>query len=177
MFGYIDGMTLSMPRMVYAFARDGFLPKALAAVSPGTQSPSASIIVQLTLALALAGTFERLALLANVSALVLYLGCALAAWKLRADGVTTDGQAPFRVPFAAVIPWVTCLVIVWLLTGLGRDEWLAFGVCLAVGSLAYLARARRRRRPARWPALRSTRCQSRCRIGSPGAHFFPMWWC
>ena len=76
-------------------------------------------------------------------ALALYFGCALAAWKLRADGVTTDGQAPFRVPFAAIIPWVTCLVILWLLTGLARDEWLAFGVCLAVGSLAYLARSRR----------------------------------
>lgn len=146
MFGYIGGMTLSMPRMVYAFARDGFLPKTLAAVNPANQSPSASIIVQsaLTLALALSGTFERLALLANVSALVLYLGCALAAWKLRADGVTTGGQAPFKVPFAAVIPWLTCLVIIWLLTGLGRDEWLAFGVCLALGSLAYLARARQR---------------------------------
>ena len=97
----------------------------------------------LTLALAMSGTFERLALLANVSALVLYLGCALAAWRLRANGVTTGGQAPFKVPFAAIIPWVTCLVIVWLLTGLARAEWLAFSVCVAVGSLAYLARSRR----------------------------------
>ncbi|MGH9173463.1 MAG: APC family permease, partial [Vicinamibacterales bacterium] len=31
MFGYLGGMTLSMPRMLYAFARDGFLPRRLAA--------------------------------------------------------------------------------------------------------------------------------------------------
>ena len=34
MFGYLGGMTLSMPRMVYAMARDGALPRALAAVHP-----------------------------------------------------------------------------------------------------------------------------------------------
>src|SRR6185436_192814 len=27
MFGYLGGMTLSMPRMVFALARDGFLPR------------------------------------------------------------------------------------------------------------------------------------------------------
>lgn len=144
MFGYLGGITFSMPRMVYAFANDGFLPKRFAAVN-SRHTPSAAILVQsvLTLALALSGTFERLALLANVSALVLYLGCALASWKLRSDGVTSDGKAPFRVPFAAVLPWITCLVIAWLLTGLARQEWIAFGVCVAVGSLLYVARARR----------------------------------
>ena len=37
----------------------------------------------IALALAISGTFERLAILANVSVLALYLGCALAAWRLR----------------------------------------------------------------------------------------------
>ena len=84
-----------------------------------------------------------MALLANVSALVLYLGCAVASWKLRSDGITTEGQAPFRVPFAAVLPWVTCLVIAWLLTGLAQQEWIAFGACVAIGSLLYVVRSRR----------------------------------
>jgi APA family basic amino acid/polyamine antiporter len=145
MFGYIGAVTMSIPRMLYAFARDGFLPKSLAEVHPSTQSPTAAIIVQstLTLALALSGTFENLALLANVAALVLYFGCALAAWKLRADGVTTGGQKPLKIPFVAALPWVTCLVIIWLLTGIQQNEWIAFGVCVAVGSLAYLLRAKR----------------------------------
>ena len=34
MFGYLGGMTLSIPRMVFALARDGFLPRALATVHP-----------------------------------------------------------------------------------------------------------------------------------------------
>jgi APA family basic amino acid/polyamine antiporter len=145
MFGYLGGLTFSMPRMIYAFAEDGFLPRRLSSVHPTYHTPTAAIVLQsvLVLALALSGTFERLALLANVSALALYLGCALASWKLRADGVTIEGKAPFMMPFGAVLPWLTCAVIAWLLTGLARQEWIAFGACVAVGSLVYLVRARR----------------------------------
>jgi len=145
MFGYLGGMTLSMPRMVFALALDGFLPRALAVVHPQHRSPQAAIIVQslVTLALAVSGTFEKLAILANVSALALYLGCALAAWQLRRAGVT-GGSAAFRVPLGGVVPWLACGVIVWLLTGLTANEWLGFGACLAAATLVYaLTRGRR----------------------------------
>ena len=118
MFGHLGGMTLSMPRIVYALARDGFLPARSRRVHPIHRSPQPAIITQslLTLALAITGTFEQLAIIANVSALALYLGCAVAAWKL--------GQSP-------IVPVLACGVIVWLLTGLTLDEWLAFGACVA----------------------------------------------
>ncbi len=131
MFGYLGGMTLSMPRMLFALGRDGFLPRALAAVHPQHRSPHAAIAVQslIALSLAVSGTFERLAIFANVSALALYLGCALAAWRLTGKGV---------------VPWLAVGVIVWLLTGLTRDEWLGFGLCVAAASVVYLiARGRR----------------------------------
>ena len=138
MFGYLGGMTLSIPRMLYALARDGYLPRALAAVHPRHHAPRSAIVVQslVTSALAISGTFERLAILANVSALALYLGCALAAWKLR------PRSSSFGL--GAVVPWLAAAVILWLLTGLTRDEWLGFGACLAAGSLVYwISRGRR----------------------------------
>lgn len=124
MFGYLGGMTLAVPRIVYALSRDGFLPGALSIVHPVSRSPQPAIVVQsiLALVLALTGTFEQLAVLANVAALVLYFGCAAAAWRL--------GQGP-------AVPILACLVIVWLLTGLVVDEWLAFGACVAIASLVY----------------------------------------
>ena len=145
MFGYLGGMTLSMPRMLFALARDGFLPRALAAVHPQHRAPQLAIVVQSAIALALAtsGTFEKLAIFANVSALALYLGCALAAWQLARMGIVGDG-ASVRVPLGRVVPWLACLVIVWLLTGLTRDEWLGFGACVLVGSLLYVATRSRR---------------------------------
>ena len=140
MFGYLGGMTLSIPRMVFALARDGFLPRALASVHATHRTPQAAIITQsaLALALAISGTFEKLAILANVSALVLYLGCALASWRLRQMGVQGTGPS-FTVPLAGVVPWLACGVILWLLTGLTRDEWLGFGACIAAASITYLA--------------------------------------
>jgi amino acid transporter len=145
MFGYLGGMTLSMPRMLFALARDGFLPRALAAVHPQHRSPQAAVVAQSLIALTLAasGTFERLAIFANVSALALYLGCALAAWRLRQRGVNA-GATSFRVPLGGVAPWLACAVIVWLLTGLTRNEWLGFVACLVAGSLIYLLTRRRR---------------------------------
>lgn len=127
MFGYLGGMTLAMPRVVYALARDRFLPAVLARIHPDHRSPQAAIVAQavLTLTLAMTGTFERLAILANVSALALYFGCAVAAWKL--------GQSP-------TVPILACGVIVWLLTGLTLNEWIGFGACIAVGTLVYVAR-------------------------------------
>jgi len=126
MFGYLGGMTLSIPRMVFALARNGFLPRALATVHPIFRVPQAAIVAQsiLTVALAISGTFEKLAILANVSALALYFGCALASWRLRQQAV-------------AIVPLLACGVIVWLLTGLTRGEWFGFGACLGLASVVY----------------------------------------
>lgn len=129
MFGYLGGMTLSVPRIVYALARDRFLPALLSKVDPIHRAPQAAIVFQvvLTLTLAITGTFEKLAILANASALALYLGCVLASWKL--------GQA-------AIVPLLAGAVILWLFTGLTLDEWLGFGACIAVASLVYLVAKR-----------------------------------
>jgi basic amino acid/polyamine antiporter, APA family len=137
-FGYLGGMTLSMPRALFALARDGFLPKSLAAVHPVYRTPHIAIATQslLTVVLAATGTFEGLAILANVSALALYFGCALASWKLRQLNVSTGGAA-FKVPGAAVVPWLACAVIVWLLTGVTSMEWMGFLICVGIASLVY----------------------------------------
>lgn len=142
MFGYLGGMTLSVPRMVYAFARDGFLPRALAATHPSFHSPHLAIALQslLTVVLAATGTFEQLALLGNIAALALYFGCALAAWRLHA--MDPSGAAPS--PVMRVAPWLACAVIAWLLTGVTRWEWVAFGVCVAVATVVYIAATGRR---------------------------------
>lgn len=150
-FGYLGGMTLSMPRALFALARDGFLPKVFAAVHPAHRTPHVAIIVQslLTLALAVTGTFEQLAILANVSALALYLGCALASWKLRRMNVTAGAKA--GVPGGAFVPWIACAVIVWLLTGVASLEWLGFLICIGLASMIYMvtrASGRRVRTPA-----------------------------
>ncbi len=138
MLGYVGGMTLAVPRALYAFARDGLLPRALATVHAAHRTPYVAIVVQALVCwvLAASGQFERLALLANVSTLVLYAACCGAAWQLRRADVRAGG-VPFRVPLAGVVPALAILVIAALLTSVTRGEWLVVAGALVVATAVY----------------------------------------
>lgn len=150
MFGYIGGMTLAVPRALFALGRDGFLPRALASVHPRHHTPHVAIATQavITAALALTSGFEALAILANLATLLLYAACCLAAWQLRRRDVRAGG-IPFRVPGGAVVPFLALGAIAYLLTSIQPGEWATAGVVLALCSLIYVAtRAARAARSA-----------------------------
>ena len=148
-FGYVSGMTLAVPRMLFAFGRDGFLPAPLAAVHERFRTPYVAIIVQtlIVIGLAVSGSFEKLAIIANGSILLVYAACCLAVIELRRRKVQESG-APFRVPFAAAIPVLAVLVIVWLMTSLTAEEWKALLVVAAVAIVVYAASLPSRRAAA-----------------------------
>jgi len=142
MFGYLSGAVLATPRCLFAFARDGFLPRAFATVHPRFRTPSFAIIVNtiLTLALALSGTFVGLAILANVTVLLLYMFCAVAAWVLRRKDVRLAG-APFQIPGGSLVPILAFGALGWiLLSTVTVREFLAVGVVVAVAVGMYTAR-------------------------------------
>jgi amino acid transporter len=146
MFGYLCGMVLAIPRALFALARDGFLPRVVAAVHPRYHTPYVAIGVQVTVACAFAitSTFERLAILANLTLLLLYAACCLAAWRLRRRGVQAGG-VPFAAPGGGWAPIAACAVIAWMLTGIRAAEWAAMAVALlAAGLLFVVARWRQR---------------------------------
>lgn len=151
MFGYVGGMTLAVPRALYAFARDGRLPRALAAVHPRHRTPHVAIWAQTALvwALAASGTFERLAVLANVSTLVLYAACCVAAWALWQRDVreapVRAGGVRVRVPFHPVVPWLAVAVIAAMLTSVQLREWTVVAGVLALAAVGYAVTARGRR--------------------------------
>lgn len=141
-FGYLCGMILAIPRALYAFARDGVLPLGLASVHPKYHTPWVAIIVQalLSLALALTSGFEPLVILANVSVLFVYLGCAAAAWQLRRINVRDESGAIVKpIPGSGYAPLLATIVIVLLLTSITRREWLVAGSCAGVGVVFWLA--------------------------------------
>lgn len=142
MLGHAGAMILATPRMLFAFARDGFLPSALARLHPVYRTPVGPIFVQcaIVLGLAITSTFERLAIIANLSMLVLYGMCCLATWQLRRRDVRTGGGMPFRVPAPTVVVVLACLVIGWMLTSATIAEWTALGIGLAVASAIFMLR-------------------------------------
>lgn len=145
MFVYVSGMALAVPRMLFAFARDGFLPSPLARVHTTWRTPHVAIAVQalVVLFLAMFGDFEKLAVASNSTALLAYAACCAATAELQRRDVRAGG-IPFRVPAARVVPWLALAVIVWLLSGLRAAEWRAavFVVTAAIG--VYLASRRAR---------------------------------
>jgi len=152
MFGYVSGMTLSVPRMLFAFARDGFLPAPLARVHPRFRTPHVAIVVQACIAalLAATGSFEPLAILANGSVLCVYAACCVAAAELRRRDVRLEGApAVPRSPAMAVVPWLALGVIVWLLASLRLGEWIAVLATAAVAAILFLLGFRTRRRAMR----------------------------
>jgi len=154
MLGYLSGMTLAMPRALYALGRDGYLPRAVAAVHRTFRTPHVALAVQgaVGLALALTAGFERLAILSNVSVLVLYLLCCIAAWELRRRDVRAGG-IPFRVPGGPLVPVAAVVVILWILAQATLRELSVMGVVIVVCALLFLLTAPRRRalRPASLP--------------------------
>jgi amino acid transporter len=149
--GYLSGMMLAIPRALYAFARDGFLPSRLGAVHPRFRTPHVAIGVQaaVVLVLALTSGFERLAVIANSATLLVYLACCVAAWELRRRDVRGAG-APFQVPGAAVVPVLACIVIAVLLSSVTLREWSVLVAVVALASAVFVAtRGRRLRTPAR----------------------------
>jgi amino acid transporter len=151
MFGYVSGMMLAVPRALYAFGRDGFLPRIVAGIHPRFHTPHVAIVIQTVIVATLAatGTFERLAIISNGSILLVYLVACVSVLELRRRNVRAGGT-PFRVPAVAIVPFLAMAAIVWMLTSLERREWAGLGVLVGVAVIIFAAT-----RPSRLRALRA----------------------
>jgi basic amino acid/polyamine antiporter, APA family len=129
---------LSMPWVLNAFAKQGQLPRPIAAIHPRYGTPAVAIIVYSAIGalLALSGTFKQLLTVASAGTLIVYFICCLGVLRLRARNIVSDGAA-FRVPFGPVIPLSACAIIVWLLTTLSPAEWVAAAAFILVVGCAY----------------------------------------
>jgi amino acid transporter len=150
MFAYVSGMTLALPRMLFAFGRDGFLPASFASVHPSWRTPHVAIVAQVIVvaALALLADFEKLAVAANSTGLLVYGACCLAAAELQRRDVRAGG-IPFEVPGGRAAPWLAAGVIGWLLSSITIAEWGAAALVIAAALVVYaLTRSSRRARIA-----------------------------
>jgi basic amino acid/polyamine antiporter, APA family len=139
MLGALAGDVLSIPRILFAGARDGLLPKPLAKVHAHYLTPHIAITFYAALGflLAISGGFKQLATIASAAVLITYLGVVLASVKLQIKN-TDKAANTFRMPGGFIIPVLACAGIVWLLCNLTRPELIGIAVFIAVFSIAYL---------------------------------------
>jgi len=132
MVGFLGGDILGQSRVLFAFARDGLLPRQLAAVHPVTRAPWVAVIVNAVIAAALAmsGSFIVLAPVASIAIVLLYIATCLAAWAV------SRRQAP-EEPLAGAAPLLAIPGLAWVLAQSTRQEFLAVALALLAGAVLY----------------------------------------
>lgn len=142
-FGWIGSHMLGAPRILFAFSRDGLLPRWLSVVNPRTHAPARAVTIHalIAIALALSGTFETLAVLSGLATAGIYIMACASAWRLHRLGVNADGGAPhYRIlPLAAAMAVLSMIVII----ALGKPAEIAGLAALVAGSVGWFLVARR----------------------------------
>src|SRR6266849_5287494 len=142
-FGFMTATMLATPRTLFALEVDGYLPQSLASVHPEHHTPYVAIAIQgvIVCGIAITGTYVKLAIVADVAILLVYLACCLGVWRLRRLDVGGGAaDKPFVMPAGRVVPWVAAGLIVALLARATAQAWLLTGGVMAAASVAFLVR-------------------------------------
>jgi APA family basic amino acid/polyamine antiporter len=144
---------VGMGRIGFAISRDGLLPPAVGRVHPRWGTPYRVTIGTTLLVMAISGfvPLTELADLVSIGTLFAFVLVSAAVAILRR---TRPGmERPFRVPFSPVLPVLSALACLYLMSNLSVTTWLRFLAWLAVGLVIYLVYGRRH---ARLAARRTT---------------------
>ena len=128
------GQSISGSRSLYALAEQRDLPSPIAWVHPTWRTPVVAILLTsgVALALALNGSFAKLALASAVSRLLVYAGTAAAVLALR-----RQGPAPFTIPGGPVVPVAALVVCVALVAGATAEQFKIGGLALVAGAVLF----------------------------------------
>jgi len=125
------------PRIFFAMARDGLLPKWAAHLNPVTKIPSTTtVITGVFVGLwSLIGDAAETYDLTNIGTLFAFMLVSIGVLVLRYK--EPERPRPFRVPLV----WPVCVLsaagCVFIMYGLPRTAWERFGIWLAIGLVLY----------------------------------------
>jgi amino acid transporter len=137
-FANSTGDLLATPRMLFAGARDGLFPRPLAKVHSKFATPYIAVITYggMILLFAIFGGFDKLAVLASCSMLLIYLTVILAMLKLRSKENPGDAKT-FKVPGGYIIPVIAIAAIIWLLVNMERIDQTSTLLFIAIICVIY----------------------------------------
>jgi len=128
------GNLLGTSRLVFALGRDGYLPRAFGRVTRVHRVPLLALVAHATPAwlLAIAGSFDTLALISGGAICLVYGLVSLAAWRAQRLDLRERGDAPFVLPGGPLIPAFGFATMVAIVFQLKPDEFAAIVIALAV---------------------------------------------
>jgi APA family basic amino acid/polyamine antiporter len=134
------------PRILYAMARDGLLPRWASRVHPRYRTPHVTTVVTgvVVAAGSLVADENEIYDLTNIGTLAAFAFVCVGVLVLR---VTHPGAArPFRVPYVWPVALGGAAACLYTMAGLPPTAWERFGIWLAAGLVVYFAYGFRRSR-------------------------------
>jgi APA family basic amino acid/polyamine antiporter len=135
---------LGQARVWFAMSRDRLLPSAFSRVHPRFRTPAyatwvAGILVAIPAGLFDVGTFAEMS---NIGTLFAFVLVSTGVIVLRIK--QPNRPRSFRVPFGHLIPTLSVVFCVLLMTGLPAKTWLRFVIWLVIGLFVYVFYSRKR---------------------------------
>lgn len=130
-------------RLIYAFSRDGLLPKILSEVNPKHQTPAKNTWITATLIVFCAGfvPLDKLTELVNMGTLLAFTFVSIGVILLRKNKETpNDG---FKVPFYPFVPIISFVLCIFLMSQLSTHTFIFCGIWMVVGLVIYFIYGRR----------------------------------
>ncbi len=126
-------------RILFAMSRDGMLPELFHRVNPRTMSPVACTIVVAIFVAAIAAFVPDAVLwdLTSMGTLVAFMVVSLGVMILR--HTRPDMPRGFKVPFYPVLPILSILSCLYLISKLGLTIFELFGIWLVIAAVFYFA--------------------------------------
>ncbi len=123
-------------RVLFAMARDGLLPRALAKTSSRGTPVRITVLIALVIA-ATASVFpiSKLEEMVNVGTLFAFVLVSAGVIVLRRT--RPDLERGFRAPWVPALPIASICACVWLMVNLTALTWVRFGVWLVLGTAIY----------------------------------------
>ncbi len=130
-------LLLAQPRVLFAMARDGLLPPAVAALHPRYHTPHRmTLLCGAAVALVASLTpIEKLAYLCNIGTLFAFFLVCLGVLVLRVSHPTLP--RPFRCPWGKTVSSLGALVCLGLMLSMPASSWWRLGLWLLTGLAIY----------------------------------------
>ncbi len=155
-FGTVNAYVLTSPRIMYAFARDGYLLPSMGRLDPKRGTPGYGLLLSglWSSILVFTGAYDQLANMVIFAVFIFHVPTAWAHIKLRRERPAAD--RPYRTPGGPILPilfLVSSLAIV--VSNLVLEDYRIYSILavavIVLGVPAYLWQSRRERVSAAQP--------------------------
>ncbi|HSN36652.1 MAG TPA: amino acid permease [Arthrobacter sp.] len=169
-FGSLIGLTtvimvllMGLSRVVLAMSRDGLLPRALSKTSTIRATPVRLQIICGAAVAVVAGltNVDLLEEMINIGTLSAFVTVSIGVLVLRKK--RPDLKPAFQVPFGKVLPIVSAVLCLYLMTNLAVETWIFFAIWLLIGIVIYFSYGQRHSR------LNEKFAEARASVNGPAA--------